>query len=199
MAMVDTYMERHEQLHSLPVLGEQNEEKIPLKENREKDKQLTAVFFHLLKVQQIIWDKGPTQDHKDTLLEQRIGKGYMWVESLDVPPYNLKEAYCCNDPVEPIYYATQDTRGGKIVTKDICAVCYGPEDLVVKQEILESEFTKGREPLPICRDSFDSGMNLLFLENTTNFKTKGQEDKLNNKEKKRKTLEAAGIRQCRKL
>eukprot|EP00978_Attheya_sp_CCMP212_P001076 scaffold2206_cov71-Attheya_sp.AAC.1 len=72
-------------------------------------------------------DKGPTQDHKDTL-EHRIGKGYMCGESLDVPPYNLKEAHHCNDPVEPIYYATQDTRG----------------------------LTKGREPLPIYRDCFDS-------------------------------------------
>eukprot|EP00978_Attheya_sp_CCMP212_P000572 scaffold1111_cov65-Attheya_sp.AAC.7 len=58
--------------------------------------------------------------------------------------------------------------------------------------------TKGREPLPICRDCFDSGMNLVFSAKATNFKTKGQEDKLN-KEKKRKTLEAAGKRKCRKF
>eukprot|EP00978_Attheya_sp_CCMP212_P009170 scaffold21618_cov63-Attheya_sp.AAC.12 len=158
MAMVDTGMERHEQLQ----------------------------------------DKGPTQDHKDTL-EQRIGKGYMCGESLDVPPYKLKEAHHCNDPaVEPVYYATQDTRGGKIVTTDICAVCYEPDDLVVKQERLESGPTKEREPLPIFRDCFDSGMHLVFSENATHFKTKGQEDKLN-KEKKRKTLKAAGKRQCQKL
>eukprot|EP00978_Attheya_sp_CCMP212_P043022 scaffold273410_cov35-Attheya_sp.AAC.1 len=53
--------------------------------------------------------------------------------------------------------------------------------------------TKGREPLPICRDCFDSGINLVFSEKVTHFKTKGQEDKLN-KEKKRKKLEAAGKR-----
>ena len=58
--------------------------------------------------------------------------------------------------------------------------------------------TKGRKPLPICRDCFDSGMNLVFSENATHFKMKGQEDKLN-KEKKRKTLEAAGKRKCQKL
>jgi hypothetical protein len=49
--------------------------------------------------------------------------------------------------------------------------------------------------LPICRDCFDSGINLVFLAKATNFKTKGQEDKLN-KEKKRKLLEAAGKRKC---
>eukprot|EP00978_Attheya_sp_CCMP212_P009742 scaffold23194_cov54-Attheya_sp.AAC.8 len=39
MSMVDKGMERHEKLKSLPVLvGEQNDEKILLKENREKDK-----------------------------------------------------------------------------------------------------------------------------------------------------------------
>ena len=149
MEMVDAGMERHEQLQSLLVVGEQNDEKILLKNNRETDKRLTAVFFHFSKMRQIIWcgecgaprdvcsmfafgrDKGPTQDDKDTL-EQHIEKGYMCGESLDVPPFNLKEAHRCNVPVEPIYYATQDTRGGRIVTKDICGVCYVPDVLVAK-------------------------------------------------------------------
>eukprot|EP00978_Attheya_sp_CCMP212_P017565 scaffold46967_cov52-Attheya_sp.AAC.5 len=60
-------------------------------------------------------------------------------------------------------------------------------------ELLDSGLTKGREPLPICRDCYDSGMNLVFSAKATNFKTQGQEDKLQ-KEKKRKTLEAAGKR-----
>ena len=162
-----------------------------MKENREKDKKLTPAFFHFSKVRHIIWcgecgapravcsmfgfgrDKGPTQVHKDTL-QQRIEKGYMCGEALDVPPYNLREAHCCNDPVEPIYYATQDTRGGRIVTKDICAVCYGPDNLVLKQDLLESGHTKGKEPLPMCRDCFDSGMNLVFSAKATHFKRKGQ-------------------------
>jgi hypothetical protein len=38
-------------------------------------------------------------------------------------------------------------------------------------------------------------MNLIFSTNATNFKMKGQDDTLN-KEKKRKTLEAAGKRKC---
>ena len=89
MPMVDAGMERHEQLQSLPFLGEQNDENIILKENRETEKRLTAVLFHFLKVRQIIWcgecgaprgvcsmfafgrDKGPTRDDKDTL-EQHI-------------------------------------------------------------------------------------------------------------------------------
>jgi hypothetical protein len=45
--------------------------------------------------------------------------------------------------------------------------------------------TKVRESLPICRDCFDSSMNLVFSEKATHFKAKGQEDK-QNKEKKRK-------------
>eukprot|EP00978_Attheya_sp_CCMP212_P031948 scaffold122601_cov50-Attheya_sp.AAC.1 len=55
--------------------------------------------------------------------------------------------------------------------------------------------TKGRELLPIYRYCFDSGMILVFSAKATNFRTKGQEDTLN-KEKKRKTLEAAGERKC---
>ena len=55
MEMVDAGMERHEQLQSLLVVGEQNDEKILLKNNRETDKRLTAVFFHFSKMRQIIW------------------------------------------------------------------------------------------------------------------------------------------------
>jgi hypothetical protein len=62
------------------------------------------------------------------------------------------------------------------------------------------------KPLPIYREYFDSGMNFVFSAKATNFKTKGQEDKLNKekkrkreKEKKRKTLEAAGKRKCQKF
>ena len=106
MAMVDTVMERDEQLQSLPLLGEKNDEKIILKDNIETDKPLTATFFHLLKVRQNIWcdvcgspravcsmfaffrNKGPTQDDKDTL-EQHIEKGYMCGDSLYIPKYNL--------------------------------------------------------------------------------------------------------------
>ena len=87
--------------------------------------------------------QGPTHDGKDTL-EQRIEKGYMCGESLDVTPYHLKGAHHCNDPVEPIHCATQDTRGGQIFTKNICAVGDGPGDLVTKQELIESGLTKGR-------------------------------------------------------
>jgi hypothetical protein len=68
---------------------------------------------------------------------------------------------------------------------------------VLKQDLLESGHTKGKEPLPMCRDCFDSGMNLVFSAKATNFKIKGKEDKLN-KEKKRKRLEAAGKRKSRK-
>eukprot|EP00978_Attheya_sp_CCMP212_P009015 scaffold21214_cov63-Attheya_sp.AAC.1 len=45
--------------------------------------------------------------------------------------------------------------------------------------------------LPIYRDCFDSGMCLVFSAKATNFKMKGQEDKLN-KEKKRKNWKQQG-------
>ena len=54
--------------------------------------------------------------------------------------------------MEQLYYATQDTRGGLIITKDISDVCYGLDYLVAKQELLESLITKGRESLSIFRD-----------------------------------------------
>ena len=76
--------------------------------------------------------KGPTKDDKDDLVHH-IEKGCMYGGSLDVLPKNLKEAHHYNDPVEPIYYETQDTRGGQIVTTDIFAVRYGPDDLATKQ------------------------------------------------------------------
>ena len=98
----------------------------------------------------------------------------MFDDSLDIQPYNLKEAYCYNDPVESIYYATQDKWGGRIVTNDMRAVWYGIENLVAKQELIESVFTKTREPLTIYRYCFDPGTNLSFSEKAKNFKRKGQ-------------------------
>jgi hypothetical protein len=56
--------------------------------------------------------------------------------------------------------------------------------------------TKGREPLPIYRDCFDSGTNLVLSAKATNFKTKGQEDKLNTE---KNTGSIAGKRKCRKF
>eukprot|EP00978_Attheya_sp_CCMP212_P029178 scaffold102962_cov52-Attheya_sp.AAC.1 len=44
--------------------------------------------------------------------------------------------------------------------------------------------TQGREPLPTYRDCFNSGMNPIFSTKATNFKTKDQEDKKLNKDKK---------------
>jgi hypothetical protein len=79
----------------------------------------------------------------------------------------------------------------------LCAVCYGHDTLVVHLELFESGLTKGREPLPIYRDCFDSGMTLIFLAKATNFKMKGQEDKLN-KEKKN-TGSSREKEKCQKL
>eukprot|EP00978_Attheya_sp_CCMP212_P037103 scaffold172901_cov52-Attheya_sp.AAC.1 len=65
-----------------------------------------------------------------------------------------------------------------------------PEYTKVGLKIARS-LTKGREPVPICKDCFDSGINLVFSEKATHFKTKCQEDKLN-KEKKRKNWKQEG-------
>ena len=66
---------------------------------------------------------------------------------------HLKRLLCTTRrTVEQLYYATQDTRGGLIITKDISDVCYGLDYLVAKQELLESVITKGRESLSIFRD-----------------------------------------------
>mmetsp|Transcript_37401 Transcript_37401/g.54748 ORF Transcript_37401/g.54748 Transcript_37401/m.54748 type:complete len:144 (-) Transcript_37401:153-584(-) len=126
------------------------------------------------------------------------GGGYMCGESLEVPFYHVREAHMCNDPVEPQYYSTNDTRGGRVLRKSVCAICYESEGLVPKKEVLNSRSTGGKDVLPICRYCFEGGITVVTSSaKAVNQKRKREEEK-KHKETQRKKAVAAGRRKARK-
>eukprot|EP00978_Attheya_sp_CCMP212_P018140 scaffold49260_cov63-Attheya_sp.AAC.1 len=100
--------------------------------------------------------------------------------------------YMC---VEPHYYSTNDTRGGRVLTKIVCAVCYESDGLVLKKEVLNSKSTGGRDVLPICHYCFEeSGITVVAsLAAAVNQKCKWKEEK-KDKETRRNKAVAAGHR-----
>ena len=173
---VDAGMTRAEQLKSLPVLKQVTSEKKLLKESKARDRNL-GNMFHCSKVRAIACcgecgasrvvcslygasstrkDK-PTKEDKERML-RRLEEGYVCGQLLDVPKYHVREAHRCHEPIESQYYATNDTTGGRVLTKNICATCYADNSFVTKQEILRSRKTGGKDILPMCRDCFDAGL-----------------------------------------
>ena len=70
-----------------------------------------------------------------------------------------RQSLLCGSPIEFDYYNPQTgTKGGRIVTKDICALCYVNDDLVSPNEIKKTVDIGGKIPLTICRGCLDSGL-----------------------------------------
>ena len=56
----------------------------------------------------------------------------------------------CGDYIEPHYYnPSSGVNGGRIVTEDICAICYESEDIVQTEEIRKKRDIGGENPLLI--------------------------------------------------
>ena len=70
---------------------------------------------------------------------------------------------CCGDYIESQYYnhlggkeASNSIKGGRLVTENICAICYSFQDVLSDAEINMSRNIRGKNPLLICRDFFNS-------------------------------------------
>ena len=69
----------------------------------------------------------------------------------------MRRNLTCGDYIETQYCnPSAGLRGGRIHTQDICAICYGEDEIVSADEIRREKDTKGRNPLPICRFCFDN-------------------------------------------
>ena len=100
--------------------------------------------------------------------------------------------FICGDDigVESGHYARRQTRcgdfkGGLIVTKDICAVCYKDDDIVSEVEIRKKQNIGGKNPFLVCRYCFDKNFEIPCSGGRTNEKEKKSQEK----SPKRKGLE----------
>ena len=66
----------------------------------------------------------------------------------------------CGDTVDMHYYIFSiEKKGGIILSKGVCSVCYFDENIVDKVELLTRLEVVGKNPLPICRNCFDMNIN----------------------------------------
>ncbi len=73
--------------------------------------------------------------------------------------FYTRRALICGKPIEPAYYnPSTGTKGGRIVTEDICSVCYVNADLVTPNEIRSNRDLGGKTPLIMCRGCLDAGV-----------------------------------------
>ena len=92
----------------------------------------------------------------------------------------------CDDFIESQYYNPKlGVKGGRIVTKDICAVCYEDDDIVSEVEIRKKRNIGGKNPLLVCRYCFDKDFEIPCSGGRTNEKEKKSQEK----SPKRKGLE----------
>ena len=58
----------------------------------------------------------------------------------------------CGDYIESQYYNPKyGVKGNRIVTEDICAICYEDEDIVSAEEICDKRDVGGKNQLLVCR------------------------------------------------
>ena len=91
-----------------------------------------------------------------------------------------RRALKCGMPIEASYYnPSTGTKGGRIVTEDICAVCYVNADLVSPNQIRkERNDIGGKTPLTMCRACVNSpGVTVPFLGKRVNFAQKKRQEK----------------------
>eukprot|EP00957_Ditylum_brightwellii_P104974 8000755-Ditylum_brightwellii.AAC.2 len=81
---------------------------------------------------------GPTESQLHDLEQSLENNGCTCGKKIKVcgSKFYTRQAICCGDPIEAYYYnPLKEMRGGRIVTDDICSVCYIDEDLVSPTEI----------------------------------------------------------------
>ena len=103
----------------------------------------------------------------------------------------------CGHPIEPQYYnPSTGTKGGRIVTKDLCSVCYLDEDLLSQDEIRNERDLGGKTPLIICRGCLEGGVDPPCSGARRNI-SQAKKQKAASKKRGRKAAEKSGRRKQR--
>eukprot|EP00584_Thalassiosira_punctigera_P026734 CAMPEP_0172577586 /NCGR_PEP_ID=MMETSP1067-20121228/138304_1 /TAXON_ID=265564 ORGANISM="Thalassiosira punctigera, Strain Tpunct2005C2" /NCGR_SAMPLE_ID=MMETSP1067 /ASSEMBLY_ACC=CAM_ASM_000444 /LENGTH=219 /DNA_ID=CAMNT_0013370275 /DNA_START=830 /DNA_END=1490 /DNA_ORIENTATION=+ len=126
---------------------------------------------------------GPSKDQLENLMAS-LENGYVCGNAINEDGgFFVKRQLRCGDYVESTYYnPATGLKGGRIVTEDVCAICYGNADIVSSEEIRKERNIGGKNPLLICRLCFESNVDIPCSGGRTNMKQKSE----HNQAKKRK-------------
>ena len=97
---------------------------------------------------------GPTEEDMANFEQWKESTGYIC--ECEIKGQDLlysRRAQLCGQSIEANYYnPPTGTKGGRIITKDICSVCYIDADLMTPNEIrtIRNDLN-GRTPLILCR------------------------------------------------
>ena len=117
---------------------------------------------------------GPTKKQlEDT--EAALENGYVCGDEIKDKSSLLyvRAANRCGSYIESQYYnPNTGLKGGRILTTDICAICYGADDIVSADEIRKNRDIGGKNPLLVCRYCFDKNIEIPCSGGRTNMKEK---------------------------
>ena len=159
----------------LPLANKDEEEKKSVKASKELDK---GRCFNASKLRAIIpcdscgavrgvyhksmVGKGTPLERQLSDVLASVENGYICGNGVsDVGGFYVRRQLRCGDWIESAYYnPTAGLRGGRIVTEDICAICFGNDDIVSVEEIKRKRNIGGKRPLLICRHCFESNVEI---------------------------------------
>ena len=73
--------------------------------------------------------------------------------------FYMKTQLQCGDYVESQYYnPSKGLKCGRIVTDDVCTICYEPDNIIHPDIIRKNRNTRGKQPLPICKYCYDKNV-----------------------------------------
>ena len=86
-------------------------------------------------------------------LVSHLELGFIRGNDIPLDLFFVRKAIRCGEPVESHYYNSVDgaTKGGRISTTDICALCFSEDNLVMPEDIEKERDVRGKIPLPTCR------------------------------------------------
>ena len=108
----------------------------------------------------------PTKSDMEELQRWSEG-GYMCGSQVPGDKFYVQRKLFCGDYIESQYYnhlggrkANNSSKGYRLVTGNICAVCYLFQDVLSDAEIKRIRNIGGKSPLLICRDCFNSNIKI---------------------------------------
>lgn len=103
---------------------------------------------------------GPSTANKEELDRWFDREGYICGKDVPSNGFYVMRKVRCGDFVESQYYNPPDNAAnrGRLITDDVCAMCFSDDDIVSRDEIIAKRDIGGHNPLLICRHCFDLGL-----------------------------------------